>query len=138
MEAGFDTLEKIKDASVHQLSQVDGFAELTATYLLDGIHKLYPEMKAVLNTNKIKIKEGRIMGGKLKGQTFCFTGKLETMKRAEAEQMVRDNGGESKSGVVKGLSYLVTNSTEQTAKYTKAKDQGTEIISEQQFLEMIE
>jgi len=61
---------------------------------------------------KIKIKEGKSMGGELEGLTFCFTGKLETMKRAEAEQMVRDHGGESKSGVVKDLSYLVTNSTE--------------------------
>ena len=45
--------DKIRNTSVHQLSQVDGFAEITATYLLNGINKLYPEMKAVLNTNKI-------------------------------------------------------------------------------------
>ncbi len=137
VDAGFDTLDKIKGASIHQLSQVDGFAELTATYLLDGINKLYLEMKAVLNTNKIKIMEGKSMGGKLEGLTFCFTGKLETMKRAEAEQMVRDHGGEPKSGVVKDLSYLVTNSTEPTAKYTKAQDQGTQVITEDEFLSMI-
>lgn len=137
VDAGFDTLDIIRNASVHQLSQVDGFAELTATYLLNGIDKLYPEMKAVLNTNKIKIKEGKSMGGKLEGLTFCFTGKLETMKRAEAEQMVRDHGGEPKSGVVKDLSYLVTNSTEPTAKYTKAQGQGTEVITEDKFLSMI-
>jgi len=135
--AGFDTLDKIRNTSVHQLSQVDGFADLTATYLLNGISKLYPEMKAVLNTNKITIKEGKCMGGKLEGLTFCFTGKLETVKRAEAEQMVRDHGGEPKSGVVKDLSYLVTNSTEPTAKYTKAQEQGTQVITEEEFLAMI-
>jgi len=43
VEAGFDTLDKIKEASIHQISQVDGFAELTATYLLNGINKLYPK-----------------------------------------------------------------------------------------------
>lgn len=77
------------------------------------------------------------MGGKLDGLSFCFTGKLETMKRAEAEQMVRDHGGEPKSGVVKDLSYLVTNSTEPTAKYTKAQGQETSIITEDGFLSMI-
>ncbi|MBA7675699.1 DNA ligase [subsurface metagenome] len=137
VDADFDTLDKIKGASIHQLSQVDGFAELTATYLLNGIDKLYPEMKAVLNTNRITIKEGKSMGDKLEGLTFCFTGKLETMKRAEAEQMVRDHGGEPKSGVVKDLSYLVTNSTEPTAKYTKAQEQSTQVITEDQFLSMI-
>ena len=44
--------------------------------------------------------------------------------------MVWDHGGEPKSGVVKNLSYLVTNSTEPTPKYTKAQGQGTSIITE--------
>jgi len=77
------------------------------------------------------------MGGKLEGLSFCFIGKIKTMRRAEAEQMVRDHGGEPKSGVVKDLSYLVTNSTEPTAKYNKAQGQGTEIITEDEFLSMI-
>lgn len=77
------------------------------------------------------------MPGKLEGLSFCFTGKLETMKRAEAEQLVVDNGGQAKKGVVKNLSYLVTNSTEQTAKYKKAMEQSTTIINEQDFLDMI-
>ena len=137
VDEGFDNLDKLKSASVHQLSQVDGFAEITANYLLEGVNALYPEMKAVLDTNKIKIKEGKSRGSKLEGMTFCFTGKLETMKRADAEQLVREHGGEAKSGVVKNLTYLVTNSTEPTAKYVKAQDQGTKIISEQEFLDII-
>ena len=54
------------------------------------------------------------MANKLDGASFCFTGKLETMKRAEAEQMVKDNGGVPKKSAVGDLEYLVTNSTEQT------------------------
>ena len=77
------------------------------------------------------------MAGKLEGLSFCFTGKLETMKRAEAEQLVIENGGEAKKSVIKNLSYLVTNSTEQTVKFEKAQEQGTKIISEQEFLDMI-
>lgn len=77
------------------------------------------------------------MGGKLESLSFCSTGKLETMKRAETEQLVRDHGGQAKSGVVKNLSYLVTNSDEPTAKYVKAQEQGTKIITEEEFLEMI-
>ncbi|MFW9864706.1 MAG: BRCT domain-containing protein [Candidatus Thorarchaeota archaeon] len=77
------------------------------------------------------------MGKKLEGMSFCFTGKLETMKRAEAEQLVRDHGGEAKSSVVKNLSYLVTNSDEPTTKYKKAQAQGTKIITEEEFLKMI-
>jgi len=138
VDAGFDTLEKIKDASIYQLSQVDGFAELTAQYLIEGVNKLYPQMKDVLHTNKITIEEVKATGGKLEGITFCFTGKLETMKRAEAEQLVKDLGGQAKSGVVTNLSYLVTNSDEPTAKYVKAQGQETKIITEEEFLKIIE
>ena len=77
VDAGFDTLEDIKDASVYELSKIDGFAETNAHYLLDGVNTLYQDMLDVLNTNKIKIK-GKEMGGKLEGLSFCFTGKLET------------------------------------------------------------
>jgi len=137
VDAGFDTLEKIRSSSNFQISQVDGFADLTAQYLHDGIEYLYSQMKDVLNTNKIKIMGVKKMGEKLKGKSFCFTGKLETIKRAEAEQMVREKGGEAKSGVVKDLTYLVTNSDEPTAKYKKAQSQGTKIITETVFLEMV-
>jgi DNA ligase (NAD+) len=136
VDAGYDSLEKIRDASVSLLSKVDGFAEITAQYLLDGVNSLYPHMHEVLQTNKITIQEKK-MAGKLEGLSFCFTGKLETMKRAEAEQRVAENGGEAKKGVVKNLSYLVTNSTEQTVKLKKAQEQGTKIISEQEFLDML-
>jgi DNA ligase (NAD+) len=137
VDAGFDTLKKIKTASNYQLSQVDGFGDLNAQYMRDGVEILYPQMKDVLNTNKITIKGVRKTGGKLEGMSFCFTGKLETMKRAEAEQMVKDNGGEAKSGVTKNLTYLVTNSDEPTAKYIKAQGQGTKIITENDFLTMV-
>ncbi len=134
---GFDTLEKIRSSNNYQLAQINGFAELTAQYLLDGIDKLYSQMEDVLNTNKITIKGVKKMGGELEGKSFCFTGKLDTIKRAEAEQLVIEKGGEAKKSVVKGLTYLVTNSDEQTAKYKKAQAQGTEIITETRFLEMV-
>ena len=137
VDSGFDTLEKIRKASTFQIAQVEGFAEISARQLTEGIIKLYPQMKEVLETNKIKIEDRKI-GNKLEGMTFCFTGKLETMMRAEAEQIVKDIGGQTRSGVSKNLTYLVTNSTEPTTKYKKAQEQDTKIITEKEFLEMVE
>ena len=71
---------------------------------------------------------------KLEGLTFCFTGKLETMTRNAVNDLVTEHGGTPKSGVVKDLSYLVTNSTEQTSKFVKAQGQGSKIITEEEFL----
>ncbi|TXT66993.1 MAG: hypothetical protein BAJALOKI1v1_220026 [Promethearchaeota archaeon] len=73
----------------------------------------------------------------LKGKTFCFTGKLDSMTRKEAQELVEKHGGVSKSSVVKNLTYLVSNSDKETTKIIKAKEQGTKIITEKQFLELI-
>jgi len=136
VNAGYDSLDKIRNSSISQLSKVDGFAGITADTLIQGVKNHYSEMIDLLNTNKIKIKEEK-MSNKFEGLSFCFTGKLDTMKRAEAEQIVIDQGGEAKKSVINDLSYLVTNSTEQTAKYKKAKEQGTRIINEQEFLDLV-
>ena len=136
VDAGYDSLDKIRNSSISQLSKVDGFAGITADTLIQGVKNHYSEMIDLLNTNKIKIKEEK-MSNKLKGLSFCFTGKLDTMKRAEAEQLVIEHGGEAKKSIINDLSYLVTNSAEQTAKYKKAKEQGTQIINEQEFLDLV-
>jgi DNA ligase (NAD+) len=141
VDEGFDTLDKIRSASNYQLSQVDGFADLTAQYLRDGIEKLYPQMKKLLNTNKISIPGVRkITGGKLEGISFCITGSLENFKpRSKAEELVIKLGGIVKKNVTKDLNYLVTNSDEPTKKYVTAQGQeNTEIISEDEFLKMVE
>ncbi len=138
VDAGYDTLDKIRNASVHQLSQIDGFADTTAQYLLKGVAKMYPEMAKLLQTNKIKIKEAKSMGGELEGLSFCITGALETFKnRAEAQQFIQDHGGIAKSGVTKTLSYLVTNSSELTSKYLKAQELGVKIISEEELRALV-
>jgi DNA ligase (NAD+) len=139
VNSGYDTLDKIRASSVSELSIVEGFAEITAQYLLDGIDDLYPQMQDVVSTQRITIQEGKkAMAGNLAGKSFCFTGKLDTMTRAQAEQLVAENGGDAKKSVVKNLTYLVANSTEQTVKLKKAQEQGTEIITEQEFLDMVE
>ncbi|KKK46387.1 MAG: NAD-dependent DNA ligase [Candidatus Lokiarchaeum sp. GC14_75] len=137
VDAGFNTLDKIKNTSIHQLSQVEGFARKTAQQLLEGVIKLYPHMEELLNTNKIKIQE-KSQGKKLKGLSFCFTGKLNTIKRAAAEKLVKDLGGQPKSSVVSNLTYLVTNSTDPSAKFLKAQNQdNTQIITEEEFIKMV-
>jgi DNA ligase (NAD+) len=137
VQAGYDTLEKIRNATVHDLTRVELFADITANQFYNEFHALYSEMEKALETNKITIRRRKMGSKKLEGLTFCFTGKLETMTRNEANALVTEHGGTPKDGVVKNLTYLVTNSTEQTSKFVKAQGQGTKIISEEEFLAMI-
>jgi len=137
VNAGYDTLEKVRNASVHDLTRVELFGDITANQFHAEFHALYFDMQQALDTNKITIRRRKMGNNKLEGLTFCFTGKLETMSRNEANSLVSEHGGTPKSAVVKDLSYLVTNSTEQTSKFVKAQGQGSKIITEEEFLEMI-
>ncbi len=77
-------------------------------------------------------------GGELSGKTFLFTGTLTQFKRSEAEQMVEDKGGSILGGVSSKLNYLVVGA-DAGSKLEKAKKLGTvTILTEDEFLEMIQ
>jgi DNA ligase (NAD+) len=60
------------------------------------------------------------------------------MGRKEAQDAVLRNGGDVKSSVTKGLTYLVTNDPNSgSSKNKKASQVGTAIIGEKEFLELI-
>ena len=77
-------------------------------------------------------------GGNLAGLTFLFTGTLPTIKRSDAEGMVEENGGKILGGVSSKLNYLVVGE-DAGSKLEKAKKiNNVKIISESQFLKMVE
>jgi DNA ligase (NAD+) len=76
--------------------------------------------------------------GNLDGQTFLFTGTLTRLKRSEAEELVEQNGGKLISGVSSKLNYLVVGE-DAGSKLEKAKKINTiRILSEDQFLKMLQ
>ena len=74
----------------------------------------------------------------LQEQTFLFTGTLNKLKRSEAEELVEKNGGKIVSGVSSKLNYLVVGE-DAGSKLEKAKKINTvKVISEDDFLELIQ
>jgi DNA ligase (NAD+) len=137
--AGFNTLEKLRGASISGLAAVYGIGEITAAVISDGLKECKSEMDAVLNTGVIKIASLPAEKEQpLRGKSFCFTGELKSMKRGEAEEKIKALGAQAKSSVVKGLSYLVTNDPETgSSKNKKALLLGISIIDEDQFLSLL-
>lgn len=136
IEAGFTTLDKLLSASEEDFANVYMFAEITAKTLYDGLRENEKEMRFLTESGAIVIEE--ISEGKLTGMSFCFTGELKTMKRQDAEALVKQNGGSAKSSVTKDLTYLVTNDTSSgSSKNVKAQKLGITIISEEEFIHLL-
>jgi DNA ligase (NAD+) len=137
--AGFNTLEKLRAASIEDLAAVYGLGEITAATIVEGMAETAAEMEKVLSFDVISIADPPNEDEQpLKGVSFCFTGELTSMKRPQAEERVKALGGSAKSSVVKDLSYLVTNDPESgSGKNKKARDLGVSIIDEEAFLAIL-
>ena len=137
LDAGYDTLEKLFAASQEEIAGVYGFAKVMAQILVQGLLENKDEMEFLVKSGTIEVEQG-IKQGSLTGKSFCFTGELMTMKRADAQALVKQKGGSVKTSVVKGLSYLVTNDTSSgSSKNVKAAQLGIPVINEQEFLALI-
>ena len=136
VQAGFNTLDKLLLATEDQIADVYGFAEVMAHTIVQGLKENAAEMRTLVQDGIITIESNA--GGKLEGKSFCFTGELVTMKRQDAEQLVKQNGGVCKSSVTKDLTYLVTNDTSSgSSKNVKAAALGIPVITEEQFLKLL-
>ncbi len=136
VQAGFNTLDKLLVATEDQIADVYGFAQIMAHNIVQGLSENAAEMRRLVQDGIITIESAT--GGKLEGKSFCFTGELVTMKRQDAEQLVKQNGGTCKSSVTKDLTYLVTNDTTSgSSKNVKAAALGIPVITEEQFLKLL-
>jgi DNA ligase (NAD+) len=136
IEAGFDSLQKLLDATVDEIVNVYGFAQIMAQTIVEGLKEQSSEMNYLVDSQLVTIQTS--VAGKLSGKSFCFTGELKTMKRQDAENLVKQNGGSTKSSVTKDLSFLVTNDVSSgSSKNQKAAKFGVPVISEQEFLDLL-
>ncbi len=111
-----------------------GVGEEFAKKFVEGLRANLEDMRGTLSYISIK----NASEGILEGVSVCFTGSLKTMKRNEAATLVKDAGGTVKDDVVKGLTYLVTNDPNSgSAKNKKAQEQGTKVITEEEFLALV-
>lgn len=77
------------------------------------------------------------IGNALIGQTFVLTGTLKTMKRDEAADLIRAQGGNVTSSVTGKTTYLVAGENTGAAKTEKAKSLNIKILTEAELISML-
>lgn len=83
-----------------------------------------------------EIHEVESDSGVLAGKVFVVTGTLPSMGRSEAEELIRQNGGEVSKSVSKKVSYLLAGE-KAGSKLKKAQESGVEVITEEQLYVML-
>ncbi len=135
----FGSLENLEGASREELMAIHEIGPQVADSVVNFFAS--PQNRAILERLRAsgvspKAQERRA-GGSLSGKTFVFTGAMERLGRKEAQEMVERRGGRAAGSVSKKTDFVVAGE-EAGSKLARAKELGVAILSEEEFLQMIE
>jgi DNA ligase (NAD+) len=134
----FKDIDLVMNASVDDILQIDGFGKIMAESVVeffssDSTKELIEKLKeAGVNMKSTNVVEDT----RFSGMTFVLTGTLPTLKRAEASKIIESFGGKTSSSVSKKTTYVLAGE-EAGSKLDKANKLGVQVISEEEFKEMI-
>ncbi|MBI2063339.1 MAG: NAD-dependent DNA ligase LigA [Candidatus Yanofskybacteria bacterium] len=136
----FGVLEKLEKANADELNSIKDIGNVVARSIYDWFRSNYNQnLLAKFKKTGLHIlkQESTQKSSKLKGLTFVFTGTLDTLSREQAEEMTRENNGDVSSLVSKETNYVIAGA-EPGSKYDRAKKLGVKILSEKEFLNMLQ
>lgn len=89
---------------------------------------------------QLAISEEELEGltDKLQGNTFVISGVFQKVSRKELKKLIEDNGGKVTGSISAKTNYLVAGENMGPSKLAKAEKVGTQIISEDDFLKMVD
>ncbi|MBT1247389.1 MULTISPECIES: NAD-dependent DNA ligase LigA [unclassified Thermosipho (in: thermotogales)] len=134
----FKSLENLSNASYEELVEIENIGPEIAKSIINYfknektkeiIEKL---KKAEVNLEEKEMKKSDI----LKGLTFVITGKLNSLSRDKAIELIELNGGKVSNSVSTKTNYLIVGENP-GSKLKKAQQLGVKILSEEDFLKMI-
>lgn len=135
----YKTLDACFDATVESLCEIDDIGQITAESIAEFFAR--PESRALCDALKaagvLTESIAAPKGDRLAGLTFVITGTLPTMKRDEASARILQNGGKVSGSVSKKTSYLLAGE-DAGSKLTKAKELNIPILTETEFLAMLD
>ena len=139
----YKNIDALKEASMEHLTAVDEIGERIAQSVidffaneknLDAIERLRSHgVQMELSQEKLQNQTDT-----LAGNTFVVSGVFELMSRDELKKKIEDNGGKVGSSISSKTNYLIAGDKMGPSKRSKAESLGVPIITEQDFLNMID
>lgn len=139
LASAFGSMDALMEASLEELTEVPDVGEITAQNIYDWFrqaqsrHMVERLREAGVNFTSLRV----ITDDRFAGKIFVLTGALSKFTREEATEKIELFGGKASGSVSKKTSYVVVGENA-GSKERKARELGIPILSEDQFLEMIQ
>jgi DNA ligase (NAD+) len=139
----FVCMDNIQKAGVEELTSVEDIGERIA----ESIIAYFAEERNVQMINRLKAYGLQMqlsettaarLSNRLNAQTFVISGVFAQHSRDEYKAMIEQNGGKNTGSISKNTGYILAGENMGPAKLEKARNLGVKIISENDFLKMIE
>jgi DNA ligase (NAD+) len=134
-EAGLDTIQKVMQFNRKRLPNIELFGSIRTEVVFTSLKSRKKEMARLAEYIKIVKSD---MDGPLIGKSVCFTGNMIN-KRKDLQKMAKNAGAAVKSQVSSDLTYLViANLESNSVKARTAREKNIKLITEEEFLKIIE
>ncbi|MEY8209865.1 NAD-dependent DNA ligase LigA, partial [Corynebacterium sp. MNWGS58] len=136
----FGSMEALRSAEVEQIADVDGVGATIANSLREWFdvdwHRAIVDKWAHAGVTMEVAAEQRL-AQTLEGLTIVVTGTLEGFSRDSAKEAIVSRGGKATGSVSKKTDFLVAGANA-GSKETKARDLGVRVLSEAEFVELLD
>lgn len=135
----FDDIYKLAEASVEELNSLEDFGAIMA----ESVYSFFKKPQTIEIIKKLDKLGVNLKGNKLSkkselllGKTICITGSFDNYSRDDIVKMIEENSGKASSSVSKKTNYLIAGESA-GSKLTKAQELEVEVISLEEFLNII-
>ena len=135
-----DDTNKVSDATIEQLTGIDGIGEVLAKAFTDYFGNEDNRRTFFELLNELTLEHENInTGSDIAGKTFVITGSVNHFaNRDEVKALIESLGAKVTGSVTSKTDYLINNdTTSNSSKNKKAKELNIPIISEEEFLTLI-
>ena len=139
LASSFGSLDALMAATVEELTEVPDVGGITAANIYEWFHQEQSaHMVERLRQAGVNFESKRVISdARFAGMTFVLTGALSKFTRDEATEKIELFGGKAAGSVSKKTTYVVVGENA-GSKERKARELGIPILSEDDFLEMIQ
>ena len=139
LSKNYESIYEIAKADVENLSSLEDFGLTMA----QDVYNFFRKDKTLEIIKKLEEKNVNLKGEitylkseKLLSKKICITGSFENVSREEIVQKIEENGGKSVSSISKNTNYLIVGENA-GSKLSKANELGIEILTYEQFVDLI-
>ena len=139
LASAFGTMDALMRASYEELTQIDDIGEVTAASIWQWFAQ--PQSREIIERLRqagVNFECKQVTeDNRFTGMTFVLTGALTKFTRDEATEQIERFGGKSSGSVSKKTTYVVVGENA-GSKERKARELGITILSEDEFLAMLQ